>query len=122
MALQELPEQHAAEDEVVRNALNSIWNAYGGDEIADDTHGIVCKTAACGLDQGIITCVESWDEHGVFARNLWSQDKGEMGRAGAIIAAVRRVVDQGVSDGILKEVPNSTRYSLGVTFVRHREL
>ena len=114
--------QHELEDEVVREALNSTWNAQGGDEISDSTHGNVCAIAACGLDQGIIMCIESFDAQGVFTDNFWAQESGEMGRAGAMIAALRRVVDQGVKDGILREVPNSTRYSLGVTFARHRDL
>ena len=127
VGVREMPTAHdkqkAAEEAVVRAALNSIWNSYGGDKVADDgPHGIVCKTAACGLDQGIISCVSGWDEDDVFEKSLDVQDHKEVARAAAIIAAVRRVVDRGVKDGILEEVPNSTRYSLGVTFVSGKEL
>lgn len=115
-------QQHSAEDEVVRNALNSTWNAYGGDQVADDAHGLVCRTASCGLDQGILKIIESCDEDGVFAKSFWAKEDGEVGRVGAIIAALRRVVDQGVRDGVLGEVPNSTRYSLGVTFAGDKDL
>ena len=118
----DLETQYEAEDAVTREALNSIWNSYGGDQIADDKHGIVCRTAAAGLDQSVISCISSWDENAVFARSFWATDKGELGRVEAIIASMRRVVDKGIADGILKEVPNSVRYSVGVTFVSGREL
>ena len=118
-----IDEQERAEDAVVRQALNSIWNSYGGDEVMDDVHGSVCRVAACGLDQTLITCIDTWDEDGAFARSHWVKGRdGELARAEAIITALRRVVHQGLQDGILREVPNSTRYSLGVTFVRGKEL
>ena len=118
----DLETQYEAEDAVTRAALNSIWNSYGGDQIADDKHGILCRTAAAGLDQSVISCVSGWDENAVFARSIWADRNGELGRVEAIIGSIRRVVDKGVAEGILKAVPNSVRYSLGVTFASGREL
>ncbi len=118
----DLETQYEAEDAVTRAALNSIWNSYGGDQIADDKHGIVCRTAATGLDQSVISCVSGWDENAVFAHSISADQNGELGRVEAIIASIRRVVDKGVAQGILKAVPNSVRYSLGVTFASGREL
>ena len=117
-----LKTQHESEDAVTRAALNSIWSSYGGDQIRDDKRGIVCRTAAAGLDQSVISCISGWDENAVFARSFWAGENGELGRVEAIIESIRRVVDKGVADGILKEVQNSVRYSLGVTFVSGKEL
>lgn len=117
-----LEAQHEAEDAVTREALNSIWNAYGGDQIADAAHGIVCRTAAAGLDQSVVSCISGWDKNAVFDRSFWADQNGELGRVEAIIASIRRVADKGIADGVLKEVPNSARYSLGITFVSRKEL
>ena len=37
-------------------------------------------------------------------------------RADAMISSLRRVVEKGLKDGVLRVVPVSQRYSLGVTF------
>lgn len=120
MGRKTLEEQYSAEEAVVRAALDSTWNAYGSDTVADG----VCAVAACGLDQGIISTVASWDRDGVFNANAAVDN--ELDRASAIIAAIRRVVDKEVLDGgALREVPAArthTRYSLGVTFREGRHL
>ena len=115
-----LEQQNAAEEMVVRRALDSTWNAYGGDTI----EGNICAVAACGLDQGVIQTVASWDSDGVF-RNRASVDS-EVDRICAIIGAIRRLVDKEVREGgALQELPSAdatVRYSLGATFRSGRSL
>ena len=120
-----IDEQHQAEDAVVREALNSTWNAYGGERVRDmpdNPDREICHVAWCGLDQGILSCVEDWDREDVFGRSLEAGDNPRTGRSNAMIASLRRVVEQGVKDGVLIPVATSHRYSLGVTFSRGREL
>ena len=120
-----IDEQQKAEDAVVREALNSTWNAYGGERVRDmpdNPDREICHVAWCGLDQGILSCVESWDREDVFGRSPEARDNPRTGRSSAMIASLRRVVEQGIKDGVLIPVSTSHRYSLGVTFARGREL
>lgn len=114
--------QHEGEDEVTRKALNRMWNTYGGHVVPDEKYGMVNKFSATSLDQDAVHVVNGWDSHAYFARNRLALERGERGRVDAIIASLRRVIDEGIEDGILKEAPNSTRFSLGVTFVEGKEL
>ena len=118
-------EQYDAEDAVVREALNSTWNAYGGDKAWDQPENpdrVICRVAGCGLDQSILEVIEGWDQDDVFGKSLWATRKPKTGRASAMIGSLRRVVSKGVEDGVLIPVTVSQRYSLGVTFASGREL
>ena len=111
-----------AQDAVVREALNSTWNAQGGDQMDDEQHGPVCAVAWCGLEQGIFSCIASFDSKDAFGKDYQMKHNDLTGRVDAMTASLRRVVDKGVKDGVLKEVQTSNRYSLGVTFVDGKEL
>jgi len=111
-----------AQDAVVRKALNSLWNAYGGERVRDTPDREVCQVARCGLDQGILAGIESWDTEDVFGRSHQVRDNPLNGRAVAMLASLRRVVDKGVADGVLVHVTLTHMYALGVTFAEGREL
>ena len=111
-----------AQDAVVREALNSMWNAYGGETVGHTRDREVCHVAWCGLDQGILSGIESWDTENVFGERHQASDHPRTGRAEAMIASLRRVVEKGVADGVLVAVRLTHMYALGVTFARGREL
>lgn len=111
-----------AQDKVVREALNSMWNSHGGETVRDTPEREVCHVAWCGLDQGILSCIQSWDTDDVFGQSYQASDNPLTGRAVAMIASLRRVVEKGVADGVLVEVGLTHKYALGVTFVTGREL
>ena len=111
-----------AQDAVVREALNSLWNTNGGERVRDTPDREVCHVAWCGLDQGILSGIESWDTEDVFGKSYQVRDNPLTGRAVAMIASLRRVVEKGVADGVLVEVRLTRLYALGVTFAEGREL
>ena len=111
-----------AQDAAVREALNSMWNAYGGERVRDARGREVCHVAWCGLDQGILSGIESWDTEDVFGKSYQVRDDPLTGRAVAMIASLRRVIEKGVADGLLIEVRLTHLYALGVTFAEGREL
>ena len=111
-----------AQDAVVREALNSMWNAHGGEKVRDTPDREVCHVAWCGLDQGILSSIENWDTEDVFGQSHQAHEHPRTGRAEAMIASLRRVVEKGVADGVLVEVRLTHMYALGVTFAGGREL
>ena len=111
-----------AQDKVVREALNSLWNAHGGEMVRDTPDRDVCHVAWCGLDQGILSGIESWDTKDVFGQSWQARDNPLTGRAEAMVASLRRVVEKGLADGVLVEARLTHRYALGVTFAEGREL
>ena len=111
-----------AQDAVVREALNSLWNVSGGERVQDTPDREVCHVAWCGLDQGILAGIESWDTEDVFGRSYHVRDNPLTGRAVAMIASLRRVIAKGVADGVLVQVNLTHLYALGVTFAEGREL
>ena len=115
--------QRKAEDAVVREALNSTWNVSGGDRVTDmpdNPDREICHVAWCGLDQGILSCIASFDSTDVFGKSQEVADN-LVKRSNAMIASLRRVVEKGVKDGVLVPVDTSHRYSLGVTFAEGRD-
>ena len=111
-----------AQDAVVREALNSMWNAYGGEKVRDTPDREVCHVAWCGLDQGILSSIENRDTEDVFGQSHQAHDRPRTGRAEAMIASLRRVVKKGMADGVLVQVRLTHKYAFGVTFARGREL
>ena len=86
---------------------------------------LICRVAGCGLDQSILATIASWDSEDVFGKDppqMSDRNYHHVARADAMITSLRRVVQKGLEDGVLKAVPASQRYSLGVTFADGREL
>ena len=60
---------------------------------------------------GVLSCIASWDSEDVFRRSFVANDNPDTNRASAIIASLRRVVEQGIKDGVLipSRHPTDTR-------------